>query len=147
MTNNLPGFSKTRIDSALRAQGATFVRFFNKDGLLGFRPDDSYFEGKEVTTAKLEGKELRTLSYIDVSEAVENATSVQFDRIQMLRDDDGRWALYLKPQGETSFSVYPDKEDVNRFFTTIKQGQQEASAEVRHDLANNTTPWHRTGRN
>lgn len=136
MTNNLPGFSKTRIDSALRAQGATFVRFFNKDGLLGFRPDDSYFEGKEVTTAKLEGKELRTLSYIDVSEAVENATSVQFDRIQMLRDDDGRWALYLKPQGETSFSVYPDKEDVNRFFTTIKQGQQEASAEVRHDLAN-----------
>lgn len=136
VTNNLPGFSKTRIESALRAQGATFVRFFNKDGLLGFRPDDSYFEGKEVTTAKLEGKELRTLSYIDVSEAVENATSVQFDRIQMLRDNDGRWALYLKPQGETSFSVYPDKEDVNRFFTTIKQGQQEASAEVRHDLAN-----------
>ena len=136
VTNNLPGFSKTRIESALRAQGATFVRFFNKDGLLGFRPDDSYFEDKEVTTAKLEGKELRTLSYIDVSEAVENATSVQFDRIQMLRDDDGRWALYLKPQGETSFSVYPDKEDVNRFFTTIKQGQQEASAEVRHDLAN-----------
>lgn len=136
VTNNLPGFSKTRIESALRAQGATFVRFFNKDGLLGFRPDDSYFEGKKVTTAKLEGKELRTLSYIDVSEAVENATSVQFDRIQMLRDDDGRWALYLKPQGETSFSVYPDKEDVNRFFTTIKQGQQEASAEVRHDLAN-----------
>lgn len=136
VTNNLPGFSKTRIESALRAQGATFVRFFNKDGLLLFRPDDSYFEGKEVSTAKLEGKELRTLSYIDVSEAVENATSVQFDRIQMLRDDDGRWALYLKPQGETSFSVYPDKEDVNRFFTTIKQGQQEASAEVRHDLAN-----------
>ena len=136
MTNNLPGFSKPRIESALRAQGATFVRFFNKDGLLCYRPDDSYFDGKEVTTAKLDGKELRTLSYIDVSEAVKNATTVQFDRIQMLRDDDGRWALYLKPQGEASFSVYPDKEDVNRFFTTIKQGQQDASAEVRRDLAN-----------
>lgn len=136
VTNNLPGFSKPRIESALRAQGAAFVRFFNKDGLLGFRPDDSYFEGKEVTTAKLEGKELRTLSHIDISEAVKKATTVQFDRIQMLRDDDGRWALYLKPQGEASFSVYPDKEDVNRFFTTIKQGQQEASAEVRRSLAN-----------
>lgn len=136
VTNNLPGFSKQRIESALQGQGATFVRFFNKDGLLGFRPDDSYYEGKEVVTAKLDGKELRTLSRIDVSEAVENATTVQFDRIQMLRDDDGRWALYLKPQGEASFSVYPDKEDVNRFFTTIKQGQQEASAEVRRDLAN-----------
>ena len=136
VTNNLPGFSKPRIESALRSQGAAYVRFFNKDGLLGFRPDDSYFEGKEVTTAKLDGKELRALSHIDVSEAVENATTVQFDRIQMLRDDDGRWALYLKPQGEASFSVYPDKEDVNRFFSTIKQGQQEASAEVRRDLAN-----------
>ena len=136
MTNNLPGFSKPRIESALRAQGAAFVRFFNNDGLLGFRPDDSYFKGKEVTTAKLEGKELRTLSHIDISEAVKKATTVQFDRIQMLRDDDGRWALYLKPQGEASFSVYPDKEDVNRFFTTIKQGQQDASAEVRRDLAN-----------
>lgn len=136
VTNNLPGFSKQRIESALRGQGATFVRFFNKDGLLGFHPDDSYYEGKEVVTAKLDGKELRTLSRIDVSDAVANATTVQFDRIQMLRDDDGRWALYLKPQGEASFSVYPDKEDVNRFFTTIKQGQQEASAEVRRDLAN-----------
>lgn len=136
VTNNLPGFSKQRIESALRAQRATYVRFFNKDGLLGFRPDDSYFEGREVVTAKLDGKELRTLSHIDVSEAVANATTVQFDRIQMLRDDDGRWALYLKPQGETSFSVYPDKEDINRFFSTIKQGQQEASSMVRRDLAN-----------
>ena len=136
VTNNLPGFSKQRIESALRSQGATYVRFFNKDGSLGFHPDDSYFEGKEVTTAKLDGKELRTLSHIDVSEAVENATTVQFDRIQMLRDDDGRWALYLKPQGEASFSVYPDKEDINRFFSTIKQGQQEASGLVRRDLAN-----------
>ena len=136
MTNNLPGFSKQRIESALRTQGATYVRFFNKDGLLGFRPDDSYFEGREVVTAKLDGKELRTLSHIDVSEAVANATTVQFDRIQMLRDDDGRWALYLKPQGEASFSVYPDKEDINRFFSTIKQGEQEASGMVRRNLAN-----------
>ena len=136
VTNNLSGFSKQRIESALRAQGAAFVRFFNKDGLQGFRPDDSYFEGKEVTTARLDGKELRTLSHIDVSEAVKNATTVQFDRIQMLRDDDGRWALYMKPQGEASFSVYPDKEDINRFFSTIKQGQQDASAEIRRDLAN-----------
>lgn len=136
VTNNVPGFSKPRIENALRGQGATYVRFYNKDGLLGYCPDDSYFEGKEVTTARLEGKELKTLSHVDVSAAVEQATTVSFDRIQMLRDDDGRWALYLKPQGEASFSVYPDKEDVNRFFSTIKQKQPEASGEVRRDLAN-----------
>ena len=136
VANNIPGFSKPRIESALRAEGAVYVRFYNKDGLLGYRPDDSYFEGKEISTARLEGKELKSLSRIDVSEAVGKATTVQFDRVQMLRDDDGRWALYLKPQGEASFSVYPDKEDINRFFSTIKQGQQAAAGEVRKDLGN-----------
>ena len=136
VSNNIPGFSKPRIESALRQEGATYVRFYNKDGLLGYRPDDSYFEGKEISTAKLGGKELKSLTRIDVSEAVENATTVQFDSIQMLRDDDKRWALYLKPHGEESFSIYPDKEDINRFFSTIKQGQQAASGEVRRDLAN-----------
>lgn len=136
VTNNIPGFSKKRIESALRSEGATYVRFYNKDGLLGYRPDDGYFEGKDISTARLEGKELKSLSRIDVSDAVEQATTVRFDRVQMLRDDDGRWALYIKPQGEASFSVYPDKEDLNRFFSTIKQGQQEAAGEVRRDLGN-----------
>lgn len=136
VTNNIPGFSKQRIESALRAEGATYVRFYNKEGSLGYKPDDSYFEGKEISTARLEGKELKTLSGIDVSEAVERSITVQFDSIQMLRDDDKRWALYLKPHGEESFSIYPDKEDINRFFSTIKQGQQAASGEVRRDLAN-----------
>ena len=136
ITNNIPGFSKQRIESALRAEGATYVRFYNKEGLLGYRPDDSYFEGKNVSTARLEGKELKNLSRVNVTEAVEKATTVQFDSIQMLRDDDKRWALYLKPHGEESFSVYPDKEDINRFFSTIKQGQQAASGEVRRNLAN-----------
>ena len=29
--------------------------------------------------------------------------------------------LYIKPENKEGYSVYPDKEDVNRFFSTLKQ--------------------------
>src|SRR5699024_11165290 len=32
-----------------------------------------------------------------------------------------RWALYIKPENQSGYSIYPDKEDVNRFFSTLKQ--------------------------
>lgn len=48
---------------------------------------------------------------------------VGFDRIQMVQDDNKRWAMYIKPEGQKAFSIYPDKADLNRFFTTLKQAQ------------------------
>lgn len=132
---NIPGFSKQRIQDALLQEGYRYIRFFNNDGRLGYRPDDSYFEGKDVSLNKLNGKSLETLSRFDVSEYVQKATNVLFDRIQMLRDDNNRWILYLKPQNEASFSVYPDKADINQFFSTIKQGQNEEGERLRAELA------------
>ena len=102
---------------------------------MGYRPDDSYFNDKSVSVATLDGRNLRTVRELDVSDAVRQATQVQFDRIQMLRDDNNRWALFLKPCGEKAFCVYPEKEDVNRFFSTVKQQQHEAANQVRNELA------------
>ena len=116
-------------------QGASHVRFFNKDGLLGYRPDDSYFKNKDVFTAKLANKELQIKATLNVAEAVDKATHVQFDRIQMVRDDNNRWALYLKPQQGEAFSIYPDKEDLNRFFSAVKQDEHQSAQEVRMELA------------
>ena len=31
--------------------------------------------------------------------------------------------MYIKPEGQKAFSIYPDKADLNRFFTTLKQAQ------------------------
>jgi len=132
---NIPGFSKQRIQDALLQEDYRYIRFYNNDGILGYRPDDSYFEGKDVSLNKLNGKALETLSLLDVSEHVQKATNVLFDRIQMLRDDNNRWILYLKPQNEPSFSVYPDKADINQFFSTIKQGQYEEGERLRTELA------------
>lgn len=135
VSTNIPGFSKERIENALVNAGVAYVRFFNNDGRLGYRPDDSYFNDKSVSVATLDGRNLRTVRELDVSDAVRQATQVQFDRIQMLRDDNNRWALYLKPSGEKAFCVYPEKEDVNRFFSTVKQQQHEAANQVRNELA------------
>jgi hypothetical protein len=133
--NELPGFEKAAITAGLEPYDYQKVRFYNKDGATGYRPDDAYFENKEIVVAKLEGAKLSVVSKIDASEAVKHANDVKFDRIQMLRDDNGRWALYLKPTDENSFSIYPDKVDLNRFFTTMKQGEDKSAAAIRIELA------------
>lgn len=133
--NDLPGFSKERIESALLKRGSSYVRFFNNDGSLGYKPDDAYFENKEVTIEKLKGWDLKTETKLDINEAVNRAMSPIFDHIQMMKDDQNRWAMYLKPQHEDGFCIYPDKTDLNQFFSTIKQNQMEESQHLRQELA------------
>lgn len=135
VSHTIPGFNKEKIAAALTAQGASYVRFYNKDGQLRYHPDDSYFADKQVHSAKLDGKEMIKVSSFDVSEAVRRATEVRFERIQMLRDDAGGWALYLKPENGPSFSIRPDKNDINRFFSTVKQDDRVAAGAVRNELA------------
>ena len=132
--NEVPGMNKSRIERALRKEGFEQIRFFNPDGALGFRPDDSYFSGKEVSLARLKNWEIQELSTLDVAPAVKQAYEVSFDRVQMIQDDKNRWALYIKPENENGYSVYPDKEDVNRFFSTLKQAMNNID-KVRMELA------------
>ena len=135
VSHTIPGFNKEKIAAALMAQGASYVRFYNKDGQLRYHPDDSYFADKQVYSARLDGKEIRNISAFNVSEAVSRATEVRFERIQMLRDDTGGWALYLKPESGPSFSIRPDKDDINRFFSTVRQDDRVAAGAVRNELA------------
>jgi hypothetical protein len=65
---------------------------------------------------------------------VEQTSLVQFDHIQMLKDDNNQWVLYLKPQNGSSFGIYPLKDDINRFFSTIRQGRQMESEQLRVEL-------------
>lgn len=52
----------------------------------------------------------------------------------MIQDDKKRWALYIKPENGEGYSIYPDKEDVNRFFATLKQSLDNIE-KVRLELA------------
>ena len=133
--SDIPGMRKDRIEHALQKEGYDTVTFYNVDGSMGYRPDDSFFDGKAVSVARLNKWNLETITLLDVSDAVRRSGSVDFDKILMLRDDEGKWALYLKPENERAFCVYPDKADVNVFFTTVKQGDEEVSDTMRQDMA------------
>lgn len=132
--NEIPGMNKARIGRALRREGIESVRFFNPDGALGYRPDDSYFAEKQVTLARLKNWAMETLSTLDVTFAVRRANDVNITRTEMIPDDKRRWALYIKPENKEGYSVYPDKEDVNRFFSTLKQSMDNIE-KVRMELA------------
>ena len=133
--NEIPGMNKKRIEHALQKEGFDTVKFYNPDGSLGFHPDDSYFDGKEVSVSKLNKWELEDITKLDVTDAVKRSGAIDFDKVLMLKDDEGKWAMYLKPENENGFSVYPDKADVNKFFTTIQQGNDEANERLRQDMA------------
>lgn len=132
--NEIPGLNKARIGRALRREGVKNVRFFNPDGALGYRPDDRYFAEKQVSLARLKNWSLEVLSTLNVTPAVKRANEIGFDKIQMIQDDKNRWALYIKPEHQKGYSIYPDKEDVNRFFSTLKQAMDNID-KVRMELA------------
>ena len=133
--NEIPGMNKKRIEHALQKEGFDTVKFYNPDGSLGFHPDDSYFDGKEVSVSKLNKWELEDITKLDVTDAVKRSGAVDFEKILMLKDDGGKWAMYMKPENEKAFSVYPSKEDLNKFFVTVQQGNDEANERMRQDMA------------
>ena len=134
VNNEIKGMNKQRIQSALQKSGIEHVRFYNPDGALGYRPDDRYFAEKQIEVARLKSWTLETLSTIDAHPAVKQAYDLGFEQIQMVQDDKNRWALYIKPENKEGYSVYPDKEDVNRFFSTLKQAMDNID-KVRMELA------------
>ncbi len=133
--NEIPGMNKNRIEHALQKEGYDTVSFYNTDGSLGFHPDDSYFDGKEVSVSRLNKWELEDITKLDVTDAVKRSGAVDFDKVLMLKDDDGKWAMFMKPENEKSFAVYPDKVDVNKFFVTVKQGNEDAADRMRQEMA------------
>lgn len=134
VNNEIKGMNKQRIQSALQKSGIEHVRFYNPDRALGYRPDDRYFAEKQIEVARLKSWTLETLSTIDAHPAVKQAYDLGFEQIQMVQDDKNRWALYLKPEGKSGYSIYPDKDDLNRFFTTLKQSLDNID-KVRGELA------------
>ncbi len=60
MDNDIPGMRKGRIEHALQKEGYETVTFYNVDGSMGYRPDDSFFEGKSVSVARLNNWSLET---------------------------------------------------------------------------------------
>jgi len=62
----------------------------------------------------------------------------QADRISakllMVQDDEGKWAMYVKPENEKGFGIYPENGDSGRFFAASKM-EDAAGNRIKSQLA------------
>jgi len=55
--------------------------------------------------------------------------------VNMIQDDERKWALFIKPEGEKGFAVYPEKDDVGRYFGSAKKNGGVPDESLRQELA------------
>lgn len=120
VNNEVPGMRKDRITIALKKEGIDDVRYYNAGGSLGLNKPNSYFQGKEVTLNNLKQYELVPHHTLDVEKQAAPKKEVIIKNFQAIKDDNGRYAFFIKPENEPSFSVYPAKEHLNTFYNAIK---------------------------
>lgn len=124
VNNEVPGMRKDRITIALKKEGIDDVRFYNAGGSLGLNKPNSYFQGKEVTLNNLKQYKLVLHHTLDVEKQAAPKKEVIIKNFQAIKDDNGRYAFFIKPENEPSFSVYPAKEHLNTFYNVIKTDKQ-----------------------
>lgn len=124
VNNEVPGMRKDRITIALKKEGIDDVRFYNAGGSLGLNKPNSFFQGKEVTLNNLKQYELVPHHTLDVEKQAAQKKGVIIKNFQAIKDDNGRYAFFIKPENEPSFSVYPAKEHLNTFYNVIKTDKQ-----------------------
>lgn len=124
VNNEVPGMRKDRITIALKKEGIDDVRFYNAGGSLGLNKPNSYFQGKEITLNNLKQYELVPHHTLDVEKQAAPKKEVIIKNFQAIKDDNGRYAFFIKPENEPSFSVYPAKEHLNTFYNVIKTDKQ-----------------------
>lgn len=124
VNNEVPGMRKDRITIALKKEGIDDVRFYNAGGSLGLNKPNSFFQGKEVTLNNLKQYELVLHHTLDVEKQAAPKKEVIIKNFQAIKDDNGRYAFFIKPENEPSFSVYPAKEHLNTFYNVIKTDKQ-----------------------
>lgn len=124
VNNEVPGMRKDRITIALKKEGIDDVRFYNAGGSLGLNKPNSYFQGKEVTLNNLKQYELVPHHTLDVEKQAAPKKEVIIKNFQAIKDDNGRYAFFIKPENEPSLSVYPAKEHLNTFYNVIKTDKQ-----------------------
>ena len=56
--------------------------------------------------------------------------------VTMLKDDEGKWTLFARPENEKSFAIHPFKEDVSKYFDALKNSEDSSKIDaVRNALA------------
>ena len=139
VNNEVPGMNKTRIGIALKKEGVKMVSFYNAGGSLALKEPNSYYKDKEVTVSKLKQFTLLPLQTLDVASQAQEKKETKIEKFQAIQDSEGKYAFFIKPENEKSFSIYPMKEHLNAYFNVMgkdnKLQMHKALAQKYYDMA------------
>lgn len=113
------GIHKDRITAALQNEGISNIKFYNAKGSLGLIQPNEYFKNKEVSLNRLSRYKIIQHKIIDVSEQANQAIT-DIESITGVRNDKGQWAFHIKAKQEPSFSIIPERQDLDLFFRSLK---------------------------
>lgn len=124
--NGKAGYRSDKITAALEKEGIDQVHYYNASGTSGLNQSNEYFRNREITLCKMNRDKLIVQQQIDVSKEANKGNQVDILKFQAIKDDKGRYAFYIKPKGEPSFSVYPSKDHMDAFFKVMNTPEQKA---------------------
>lgn len=138
--NEVQGMNKKRIAIALKKENIQQVGFYNAGGSLALKEPNSYYKDKEVTVSKLKQFTLETHQVIEVAtQAQAQKKDAKIEKFQAIQDDKGKYAFFIKPENEASFSIYPTKEHLNSYFSVMgkdtKPQMHKALAQKYYEMA------------
>ena len=124
VNNEVPGMNKNRFVVALKKEGITDVQFYNAGGALGLNQPNEFFADKTVEVARLKQYEVQTVEKLDLQDEIARTSNVEIDKVTMIRDDQDRHVLYVKPSNGEAFAIYPDAKDIRMFFASLKNPEK-----------------------
>lgn len=120
VNNEIPGMNKNRFVIGLKRQGYENIQFFNSGGSLGLKQSNEFFADKIVEISRLKQYDIVNLETLDLSAEIDRTSRVDIENVSMTRDDKGNYLLYVKPVESESFTVYPERNDIKKFFDSIR---------------------------
>ena len=61
--------------------------------------------------------------------------AVSFEQITILKDDNEKWTLVARPNEQKPFAIHPSKQDISRYFDSLKNPNKEEGVSIRTELA------------
>lgn len=128
------GMRKDRIRVALRKEGIEDVRFYNAGGRWGLKQPNDYFKNKEASVVKLNQFQLETHQKLDLKEYGVKE-KVQIESFKVLKNDDGKYFFHIKPVGEKSYDILPEKKYINSFFEAMRSRDAKTIGDMKKSLS------------
>ena len=127
--NEIDGLRKNNFYIALNKEHINDVNFYNAGGFKGLNQPNEFFAGKEVSVVKLQDNTLTRVYDVDLTAELAHSRELDIFKVMPIRDDDGRFALYVRPFEGRPVTVYVDSqvlETVDACNKTIREPESKA---------------------